>query len=327
MDWLNYHHLLYFWTVAREGGLVPAGKVLRLSHPTLSAQVHALEDSLGEKLFVRVGRKLQLTEMGQIVYRYADEIFALGRELVETVQGRSTGRPIRFAVGIVDAVPKLVVSRLLAPVLGLAEPIRLVCREGAYDRLLAELATHTLDLVVSDAPVPAGSHVRAYHHLLGESGVTLFGVPGLAKQYRRGFPASLAGAPVVLPLEHLPLRRAIDQWFARVGVTPRVMAECEDSALLKVLGAEGLGIFPASTVIATATEAAYGVRALGPVADVRERYYAISVERRLKHPAVVAITDTARQVLFGDVGQESQQAPGRTARKNPRGSVPGSSEE
>lgn len=302
MTWLNYHHLLYFWTVAREGGLVPAARALRLSHPTLSAQIHALEDELGEQLFTRVGRKLELTEMGQVVFRYADEIFALGRELVETVQGRSTGRPLRFVVGVVDVVPKLFVSRLLEPLRTLAEPVSLVCREGPYERLLAELATHALDLVVSDAPVPAGSHVRAYHHLLGETGVTLFGTPALARRYRDGFPGSLAGAPVLLPLEHLPLRRALDQWLDRLGTTPRVVAECEDSALLKVLGGTGLGLFPASTVLASEVASRYGVEALGLCEGVQERFYAISVERRLKHPAVVALTEAARQRLFAADG-------------------------
>ncbi len=302
MTWLNYHHLLYFWTVAREGGLVPAARALRLSHPTLSAQIHALEAELGEKLFTRVGRKLELTEMGQVVFRYADEIFALGRELVETVQGRSTGRPLRFVVGVVDVVPKLFVSRLLEPLRTLAEPVALVCREGPYERLLAELTTHALDLVVSDAPVPAGSHVRAYHHLLGETGVTLFGTPALVRAYRDGFPGSLAGAPVLLPLEHLPLRRALDQWLDRLGITLRVVAECEDSALLKVLGGTGLGLFPASSVLASEVASRYGVEALGPCEGVQERFYAISVERRLKHPAVVAITEAARQRLFAADG-------------------------
>ncbi len=298
VSWLNYHHLLYFWTVAREGGLVPAARALHLSHPTLSAQIHALEDELGEQLLTRVGRKLELTEMGQVVYRYADEIFALGRELVHAVEGRSTGRPLRFEVGVVDVVPKLIVSRLLEPLRTLGEPTVLVCREGSYERLLGELATHALDLVVSDAPVPAGSHTRAYHHLLGETGVTLFGTHALVRRYRDGFPGSLAGAPILLPLEHLPLRRSLEQWFDRLGITPSVVAECEDSALLKVLGGTGLGLFPAPTVLGPEVSARYEVEPLGVVDGVQERFYAISVERRLKHPAVVAITEAARQRLF-----------------------------
>src|SRR5262245_37696777 len=199
LEWVNYHHLLYFWVVSREGGLVPAGKVLRLSHPTLSAQIHALEDHLGEKLFTKVGRKLALTDVGRVVFRYADEIFTLGREMVDTVKGRSTGQPLRIDVGVVDVVPKLIVRRLLKPALALPEPVRIVCYEDSYEKLLADLALHSLDIVIADSPVPPGSSVRAYNHLLGETDVAFFGVKSLVKKSRRGFPKSLDGAPMVLP--------------------------------------------------------------------------------------------------------------------------------
>lgn len=298
MEWLNYHHLRYFWTVAREGSLVAAGKVLRLSHPTLSAQIHALEDQLGEKLFVRVGRRLALTEMGRVVYRYAEEIFSLGREMVDTVKGRASGQPLRLAVGIADVVPKLVVRRLLQPALSLAEPVRLVCYEDAYEKLLADLALHTLDIVISDAPVPPGSSVRAFNHLLGETGVSFFGTKSLASSYRRGFPKSLNGAPLLLPLESMTLRRSLNQWFDRHDVKPKVVAEFEDSALLKVFGADGVGIFPAPTVMETDVSRQHGVQVLGRAPDVQERFYAISVERKLKNPAVVAISDAARHETF-----------------------------
>lgn len=298
MAWLNYHHLLYFWTVAREGTLVAAGKALRLSHPTLSAQVHALEDELGEKLFVRVGRRLVLTEMGRVVYRYAEEIFSLGRELVDTVGGRASGKPLRLDVGIVDAVPKLVVKRLLQPALSLPEPVRLVCHEDDYEKLLADLALHTLDIVISDAPVPPGSNVRAFNHVLGETGISFFGTRPLARAHRRGFPRSLDGAPLLLPLENLTLRRSLDQWFDRNDLKPRVVAEFEDSALLKVFGADGVGIFPAPTVMERDVRRQYGVQVIGRTTDVRERFYAISVERKLKNPAVVAISEAARHELF-----------------------------
>jgi LysR family transcriptional regulator, transcriptional activator of nhaA len=296
--WVNYHHLLYFWMVAREGGLVAAGKALRLSHPTLSAQIHALEAQLGEKLFVKVGRKLELTEMGRVVFRYADEIFTLGREMVDTVQGRSAGRSPRLVVGIVDAVPKIVVRRLLQPAFALEESVRLVCREESYEALLAELALHRIDIVIADSPVPTGSSVRAFNHLLGETGVSFFAKKSLAKTYRPRFPSSLHGAPVLLPLEHSTLRRALDHWFDRLGLQPRVVAECEDSALLKVLGADGLGIFPAPTVLAADVVKQFGVEVLGRVPEVKERFYAISAERKLKHPAVVAISEAARDELF-----------------------------
>jgi len=298
LEWVNYHHLLYFWVVAREGGLVPAGKVLRLSHPTLSAQIHALERQLDEKLFTKVGRKLALTDMGRVVFRYADEIFTLGREMVDTVKGRATGQPLRLNVGIVDVVPKLVVRRLLQPALSLPEVVKIVCYESTYEKLLADLALHTLDIVIADAPVPTSSSVRAFNHLLGETGVTFFGAPSLARRFRRGFPRSLDGAPMVLPIENTTLRRALNQWFARQDVKPRVVAEFEDSALLQVFGADGLGIFAASTVVEDEVCRQYGVSVLGRAAEVKERFHAVSVERRLKHPAVVAISDAAREELF-----------------------------
>jgi len=298
MEWLNYHHLLYFWVVAREGGLVPAGKVLRLSHPTLSAQIHALEGQLGEKLFAKVGRRLALTDMGRVVYRYAEEIFTLGRELVDTVKGRSTGKPLRLEVGIADVVPKLVVRRLLQPALALPEPVRLVCREGSNEQLLADLALHTLDLAISDAPVPPGSTVRAFHHLLGETGVSFFAVKRLADAHRRGFPRSLDGAPMLLPLESLALRRSLDHWFDRHDLRPRIVGDFEDSALMNVFGADGAGIFVAPTAVEQEVILEHGVQLVGRTDQVRERYYAISVERRLKHPAVVAISNAARHEMF-----------------------------
>ncbi len=298
MEWLNYHHLLYFWMVAKEGGLVPAGKVLRLSHPTLSAQVHALEEQLGEKLFTKVGRKLELTEMGRVVYRYADDIFSLGREMVDTVKGRSTGQPVRLDVGIVDVVPKLIVRRLLEPALGLAEPVRLVCHEDTAERLLAELALHKLDLVISDTPVPSGSAIRAYNHLLGETGVSVFATKQLTNQYRKEFPGSLDGAPMLLPLENLTLRRSLNQFFDRRGISPRVVVECADSALLRVFGEDGVGLFPAPSLLTEELTRQGHLKLVGQLEGVRERFYAISGERKLKNPAVVAISEAARHELF-----------------------------
>jgi len=295
LEWVNYHHLLYFWVVSREGGLVPAGKVLRLSHPTLSAQIHTLEDQLGEKLFAKVGRKLALTDVGRVVFRYADEIFTLGREMVDTVKGRSTGQPLRLEVGVVDVVPKLVVRRLLKPALALQEPVRIVCYEDSYEKLLADLALHSLDIVIADSPVPTGSSVRAYNHLLGETDVAFFGVKSLVKTLKRKFPKSLDGAPMVLPLDNSALRRALNQWFDRNAIKPRVVAEFQDSALLNVFGADGVGIFTAPTVVENEVCRQYGVSVLGYAHEVKERFYAVSVERRLKHPAVVAISQAARQ--------------------------------
>jgi LysR family transcriptional activator of nhaA len=297
MEWLNYHHLLYFWVAAREGGIGKASAKLRLAHPTVSGQIKALEQSLGERLFARAGRGVVLTEMGRLVFRYADEIFSLGRELLDTVQGRPTGRPMRLAVGIADVVPKLIARRLLEPALHLGEPVHIVCREDRPERLLAELSLHSLDVVLTDAPAPAVG-VQAYSHLLGESGVSFFAVARLAARYRAGFPASLDGAPMLLPTENTSLRRSLDQWLEAHGVRPRVIGEFEDSALLAVFGQDGIGIFPAAAAISEVVRRQYRVEVVGKAAGVHERFYALSVERRLKHPAVVAISDAARQELF-----------------------------
>jgi len=314
LDSLNYHHLRYFWVVAREGGLVPAGKVLRLSHPTLSAQIHSLEEQLGERLFSKVGRKLALTEVGRVVFRYADEIFNLGREMVDTVEGRDTGQSLRLNVGVVDVVPKLVVRELLHPALQLTTPVRLICHEGSYEELLADLSLHAIDIVIADAPIPAGSNVRAFTHLLGETGASFFGTRPLVQRYRRGFPQSLNGAPMLLPLENLTLRRSLNQWFARHDIKPRVVAEFEDSALLTVFGANGSGVFAAPSVVEDEVVAQYGVQLLGRVPEIRERYYAISAERRLKHPAVLAISELARAELFAS---KSSSTP-KSSRSRPK---------
>ncbi|MCA1826745.1 MAG: transcriptional activator NhaR [Myxococcales bacterium] len=299
MEWVNYHHLLYFFTVAREGGLARAGQILRLSHSTLSEQIHSLEDRLGEKLFARAGRKLVLTEMGRVVYRYAEEIFALGNEMLDTVKGRPTGLPARLNVGIVDAVPKRVVNRLLQPALRRPEAVRLVCRENSFDRLLADLSLYAFDVLIADAPVPSGSNVKAFSHLLGESGVTFFGVPRLATRLRRGFPRSLEGAPLLLHTRNTAVRRALDRWFDGNGLHPRVIAEFEDDALLSAVGATGRGLFPAPTVVEADIVRQLGVQAVGRVEQVRLHYYALSIERRIRNPFVAAICERARDELFG----------------------------
>ncbi len=298
MEWLNYNHLRYFHVVAKEGGLVPAGKVLHLSHPTLSAQIRALEERLGEKLFRKEGRRLALTDVGKVVLRYADEIFGLGREMLDVVEGRATGHEMRFDVGIADSVPKLVLRRILDPALTLPEPVRLLCHEDTHEALLARLAAHELDLVIADAPVPPGSRVRAFSHLLGETGVGIYGTKALCKVLRRNFPASLAGAPMLLPLEHLPLRRSLEQWFDRLGIKPKIVAEFEDSALLKTFGREGVGVFPSPLAVEDEVMGTFDVAKLGEVPNVQERLYAITVEKRLKHPATVAITAGARADVF-----------------------------
>lgn len=297
MEWLNYHHLLYFWVTAREGGLGPASKVLRLARPTLSGQIHALEERLGEKLFERSGRKLVLTDTGRVVLRYADEIFTLGRELLDTVAGRATGGLARLDVGVVDVVAKLVVRRLLEPALQMPEPVRLVCHEDSHERLLSSLAAHEVDLVISDAPVPPGSGVRAFNHLLGECGITFFAHHRLSL-LRRGFPGSLNEQPMLVPMEGTPLRRALDAWLDRHEVRPRIVGEFEDSALLKVFGADGVGVFVAPTAVEKQVRTQYRVEVIGHAEEIRERFYVITAERRIRNPAVLAITDAARENVF-----------------------------
>lgn len=285
--------------VAREGGLSPASKVLRLSHSTISAQVKLLEEQLGEKLFRKSGRRLVLTETGRIVFRYADEIFSLGREMVDSVRNHSAGAVARVNVGVVDVVPKLVVRRILTPALQLDEPVHLVCFEDSYEKLLADLAVHSLHVVISDAPVPPGSHVKAFNHPLGKSGVSFFATPDLAAKYRPGFPTSLNGAPLLLPIEQSHVRRVLNQYLDRLDLHPQVVAEFADSALLKVFGADGWGVFPAPTVVEAEVMEQYGVELVGRAERATERFFAITIERRINHPAVNAICETARSEVFG----------------------------
>ena len=301
MEWLNYHHLLYFWTVAKEGSIARACEKLHLAQPTISGQLRLLEENLGEKLFAKAGRGLALTETGQVVYRYAEEIFGLGQELQSALKGKPKGRPVRLHVGISDWLPKLVAYRLLQPALALPEPVHLVCQEAAPDRLLAALSEHQLDVVLSDAPVTSLARVKAFNHLLGACGVTLFGAPVLAGRYRNEFPASLDGAPMLLPIEGCALRRSLDQWFDSLGIRPRLVAEFQDSALMKTFGQAGVGIFAAPSVIEKEVEDHYQAAVVGRPDTVVERFYAISVERRIRHAAVLAISEAARGSLFASV--------------------------
>ncbi|RIK73692.1 MAG: transcriptional activator NhaR [Planctomycetota bacterium] len=299
MRWMNYHHLLYFWTVAREGTIARACEKLLVSQPTVSGQLKALEQAVGRPLFDRSRRTLALTDMGQTVYRYAEEIFTLGRELEDVVRDRPVDRPLRLNVGAADALAKPIVRRLIEPALGLPQPVHIVCQEGKPEPLLAQLAMHEFDVVLTDAPATPGVRVRAYSHLLGECGVTFFAAASLAAKYRKRFPKSLDGAPMLLPMPNAHLRRSLDQWFDEQGLQPEVRGEFDDTALAKEFGLAGAGVFAAPSVIENEVCRQYGVRVVGRTDEVRERFYAISVERKLKHPAVLAICETAREKLFG----------------------------
>ncbi|HEY0671230.1 MAG TPA: transcriptional activator NhaR [Longimicrobiales bacterium] len=294
---INYHHLRYFWVVAHEGTITGATRHLHLTQPAISAQLRKLERSLGEKLFEKSGRNLVLTEAGKIVLRYADEIFVLGHELTETLAGRPTGKPMRFRVGIAEVVPKLLIQRLLAPALRLKPAIHLVVQEDRQERLLVDLAAHELDMILTDAPV-TNARSTVFNHPLGECGVTVFGTPALAASLRSGFPGSLEGVPMLVPTPNSALRRALDDWFETQGIQPRIVAEIEDSAVLKVFGQSGAGIFAAPSAIEPEIKRQYRVVVIGRLNEIRERFYAITAERRIKHPAVLAVTATARERLF-----------------------------
>jgi len=298
MRWLNYHHLLYFWSVAKHSSVAKACEELHLAQPTISGQVRALEQALGEKLFVKSGRQLVLTEVGRIVFRYAEEIFALGRELTSAMKGRDTGRPIKLMVGVADSVPKLLTARLLEPVFKLPQRVQLVCWEDKLDRLLAELAIHGLDIVLADHPVPPTVKVQAYSHMMGESTVSLFATSPLARRYSKNLPASLDGAPFLLPTRNATLRRSMDDWFHSQGIHPVVRGEFDDSATLKSFGQAGHGIFPAPSVMEQEVIRQYRVQRVGRIPSLKQRFYAITVERSIKHPAVVAIFDAARKRLL-----------------------------
>ena len=299
MRHLNYNHLLYFWTVAREGSIAKASAHLHLTPQTISGQLKLLEEAVGEALFHRIGRGLELSDTGHMVKHYADEIFMLGAELSQQVAQKQPGVSVRANIGIVDTIPKLTTFRLLKPVSDMATPVRLVCREGSLEQLLAELALHRLDIVLSDRPLPKGLAVKAYNHSLGKSNIGLFVQKRKAKKYAKNFPAALNHAPFLLPTTDSVMRLSLDDWFEREEITPHIVAEFADSALLKVFGEAGSGIFPAPCAIAEEVENRYNARMLGEADGVSETYYAISPERKLKNAAVVQITEQAHDWLDG----------------------------
>ncbi|KIG18263.1 Transcriptional regulator, LysR family protein [Enhygromyxa salina] len=298
MQWINYHHLLYFWTVAKEGNIADAATRLRVSQPTISTQIRTLEDALGVELFDRSGRRLVLSELGQVAFRYAEQIFSLGREMVDVLHERPTGQPLQMVVGVTYVVPKLIAYRLLMPAFGLSEGLHVTCREDRFDRLLGQLARHELDLVLSDVPIGPDISVKAFNHLLGSSGVTFFASPALAAKYKRDFPKSLDGAPFLLPMAGSAVRRELDRWFDEHDLRPEIVGQFDDSALLKVFGQRGVGVFAGPTAIETEIKQEYGVHVVGRSDTIQERFYAITVERRLKHPGVVAVSKSAKATLF-----------------------------
>jgi len=292
---MNYKHLHYFWVVAKCGGIGRASEQLHLTPQTISGQITLLEESLGTPLFDRVGRRIELNDTGRMVFSYADEIFSLGEELEDMLHHRPSDRPLQFTVGVVDSVQKSIAYMLLEPALKLPETLRMVCREGKLSALLAGLAIQSFDIVIADGPMPPNSNVRGYSHLLGECGVTFFAAPALARQVKKGFPHSLDAAPFLLPGADAALRPRLQKWFDRERIRPRIAGEFDDGALLKEFGEAGTGVFCMPSIAAPQIKRQYGVVEVGRTQDVIEQFYAISVERRLSHPAVVAISSAARK--------------------------------
>ena len=299
MEWLNYHHLLYFWTVAKRGSIARACEELRLAQPTISGQLRALEESMGEKLFIRQGRRLALTEAGKMVYKYADEIFTLGSELTDVMKGRPRNRPAKLVVGISDLIPKLIAYRILEPALAIKGGVQMECYEDTPEKLMPRLSAHELDLVLTDAPAYAAMRVRVFNHMLGSSGVGLFASPRLAAFYRKRYPQSLTGAPFLLPMRNSTFRQILDQWFESHSIRPRILGEFQDTALLTTFGQTGTGIFAGPLAIEGEIRRRYRVKKLGELEGQRLDYYAISAERKIKHPAATVIAELARHRLFG----------------------------
>jgi LysR family transcriptional regulator, transcriptional activator of nhaA len=300
MEWLNYHHLRYFWTVARKGGVRKAAEALHVSQPSISAQLRLLEESLGQKLFRRSGRNLVLTEMGQLVLNYADEIFSAGRELMNAVKQRPGKHPVRVNIGLTDAFPKLIAFQILRAAFRSEAAVHMICREGEIGPLVSHLQAHRLDIVLADEPASSALKAKTFNHKLGRSGVTFCAVPSLAAKLRRNFPQSLDGAPALLPTQNMGMRAALETWFDSKTIRPRLVGEFEDSALMEVCSTGGRGFTAVHTVVDRAALKHFGLRVIARVDECGTDFYAITAERRVKHPAAVAITEHAYSSVFAD---------------------------
>jgi LysR family transcriptional regulator, transcriptional activator of nhaA len=298
MEFLNYHHLRYFWMVAKEGGLTKAAAKLHVSQPTISAQIQALEGVLGEKLFRRAGRNLRLTDVGQHVLSYAEEIFSIGQDLLNSVKQRPTSRPLRLRLGVADALPKLVTYRIIEPIFRLQQPVQVSCWETKVSDMLVELAAYRLDIVLADEPASSGVNAKVFNHLLGECGVAFCAEAKLARKLKRGFPKSLHGAPALLPMANSGLRRSMEKWFHTMNIRPRLVGEFEDPAFLNAVAFHGLGFMPVASIVAKEAATRFGFGVIGRTESCRQRFYAITPERKMTYPAVTAIISDARARLF-----------------------------
>ena len=320
MAQLNYKHLRYFWAVARSGSIARASEQLHVTPQSISGQLRRARGVTGDRALRRAGRGLEVTESGRRILSYADEIFALGDELVEVARDQAAKKTIPFRIGVADSVPKTVAYRVIEPALRLAEPLRLICREGRLASLLGELAVHRLDLVIADRPMPPELNVRGYNHLLGTSDITVFATEAVARTLKGKFPALLENAPLLLPGEGVALRPRLLQWLEAQDLRPRVVGEFDDSGLMKAFGQGGAGLFVAPTAIAGDVCRQYGVRAIGRIEAVVEQLYAITTERRMRHPATVAVSDAAQHDVFGGRASSATASAGR--RRRQRGDQP-----
>jgi LysR family transcriptional activator of nhaA len=302
VEWLNYHHLRYFWTVARKGGVRKAAEELHVSQPSISAQLRLLEESLGQKLFRRSGRNLVLTETGQLVLNYADEIFSAGRELMNAVKQRPGKHPVRVNIGLTDAFPKLIAFQILRAAFRSEAAVHMICREGEIGPLVSHLQAHRLDIVLADEPASSALKAKTFNHRLGRSGVTFCAIPSLAAKLRRNFPQSLDGAPALLPTQNMGMRAALETWFDSKAIRPRLVGEFEDSALMEVCSTGGRGFTAVHTVVDRAALKHFGLRVIARVDECGTDFYAITAERRVKHPAAVAITEHAYSSVFAESG-------------------------
>jgi LysR family transcriptional activator of nhaA len=298
---LNYRQLHYFWVVAKTGSIVRACEQLNLTPQTISGQISLLEQTYGIELFRRVGRQLELTEAGRQTLPYAEQMFQLGGELELMLRAQPNEQQILFRVGVADVVPKSIVYRLIAPTMELNEPLRITCREDKLERLLADLAIQRLDLVISDSPMPSHLDIKGYSQKLGECGISFFATAELAARNGQDFPRSLHGAPLLIPGPETVVRSRLQRWFAEQQIQPQIVGEFDDSALMQAFGQSGSGIFIGPSVIADEVKRQYGVQVIGQTDAVSESFYAISVERKVKHPGIVAITEGARRELFTEL--------------------------
>jgi LysR family transcriptional regulator, transcriptional activator of nhaA len=298
MNWLNYHHLRYFWCTAKEGGLRKAAERLGVSQPSISAQIRLLEESLNTGLFRKSGRGMVLTDAGRMVFNYAEEIFTLGSDMMGAVRLKSDFRITTFHVGLTDTLPKLVACDILKPAMDPAHNMRMSCHEGSLEDLLPLLSSHRLDIIIADEPAPSSAKFKAFNHSLGSCGVSLCASPKSAAKLRKNFPQSLDQAPALLPSEHSVLRRTLDKWFDGHGVQPKVIAEFDDPALMKVFALDVPGFFPIQSVAVDEARKRYGFQKIADLADCRCEFFAITAERKMKHPATLAVTENAQSNIF-----------------------------